>query len=345
MLVLVKIIGAFLIFFSGLLGGISPFWILVASSRRLSPSQTWMSLVHGFSSGVFLSISLVHMLLGASLSIMKVFSEKSYGADRALLLSFSLCGLGFLISVLARMVSMQTVESVANQALELREVDISETKPRQASPKSPMSATSEEREIPSLEGEDPIPLNPATSTKSVLLAALSFHASLTGLALGSAGNSNDDVSEEVRLLVLIFAVVFHKGFEAMALATSYISSLQLSIQPREIPISLFQIFKLNPRFRLPGIYILIFSLVTPVMMLVGLFWSSNGHDSSKENSFSVVSSGLLALASGTFLYVASLEIMPHILQRNIPWSRKQKWQTILSLGIGFFAMTALGVII
>jgi len=108
----------------------------------------------------------------------------------------------------------------------------------------------------------------------ILWVALSFHAIMEGLALGT--------SSEAKLTIFI-AIVAHKGLEAFAIAANLIRT--------------------NISFRRFALFAIGFSLMTPLGIIVGMLLNA----SMKEDS--VVPNILLALASGTFLYAAIVEVI------------------------------------
>lgn len=110
----------------------------------------------------------------------------------------------------------------------------------------------------------------------VLFVALSFHSIMEGLGIGAQNESAWGI---------FLAIIVHKGLAAFALG----SGLLRSNVSRE-------------KFVL---YMFVFSMMSIVGIIVGWIISSESVDDS-------ASAGIcLALASGTFIYVAVMEVIPH----------------------------------
>eukprot|EP00210_Caulerpa_lentillifera_P001194 g1150.t1 len=133
--------------------------------------------------------------------------------------------------------------------------------------------------------------------------ALSLHSVLEGLALGAQQTIN--ASKDVLL-----AIAAHKGLAAYALGASLVDSKTTGTK----------------FFRVAGL----FSLASPVGILIGYGLS--------EVSNGTGAASLSALASGTFLYVAMMEVIPNELHDGENITSK-----LIVMFLGFGAMSTLAV--
>ncbi|MXY05308.1 MAG: hypothetical protein F4Y55_05565 [Gammaproteobacteria bacterium] len=112
----------------------------------------------------------------------------------------------------------------------------------------------------------------------VLLLLLSIHSIITGLSLGLESHASTAI-------ILALGIVLHKGSEAFALMVSTISAN----------------FAANRRNALLGV----FAAMTPVGILAGMLGSSVLHG----DAAALVEGSFNALAAGTFIYIAILDII------------------------------------
>ena len=112
----------------------------------------------------------------------------------------------------------------------------------------------------------------------VLLLLLSIHSIITGLSLGLESHASTAI-------ILALGIVLHKGSEAFALMVSTISAN----------------FAANRRNALLGV----FAAMTPVGILAGMLSSSVLHG----DAAALVEGSFNALAAGTFIYIAILDII------------------------------------
>lgn len=141
------------------------------------------------------------------------------------------------------------------------------------------------------------------ATAVILAAALCVHSVLEGMALGAQPSmrSTQDI---------MIAIAAHKGLAAYALGSSVVES------------------KASPyRF---WVVISSFSLATPLAIFLGYALSTVAEQAG--------GAALSALASGTFLYVAMMEVIPRELAD--PAYRAPK---LFALGLGFGLMSLLAV--
>ena len=148
------------------------------------------------------------------------------------------------------------------------------------------------------------------STAMVLLLALSFHSLLEGLAQGTARTYETG-------LVLLLAILAHKGLAAFALGCLFLDA-RLS-------------------FGTSAALGLLFALATPTGIVVGMALPAKGPIGA------LVASSFEAAAGGSFTYVALLEVLPRELRsRSSSVSIAAK---LAMLAIGFGAMAALALVV
>ncbi len=119
----------------------------------------------------------------------------------------------------------------------------------------------------------------------VLLLLLSIHSIITGLSLGLESHASTAI-------ILALGILLHKGSEAFALMVSTISAS----------------FAINRRNALLGVFV----AMTPMGILAGMLGASvlRGDDAALvEGSFN-------ALAAGTFIYIAILDIIDEELSKR-----------------------------
>eukprot|EP00903_Cladosiphon_okamuranus_P018110 g16665.t2 len=128
-----------------------------------------------------------------------------------------------------------------------------------------------------------------------LLIALSVHSVMEGLGVGA---------EKRKAYNLLFAIACHKGLAAYALGASL---LQSGVRGKQLTL-----------------FVLAFSAMTPIGILIGAIIEEDGEDDS-------AGAVCVALAAGTFLYVALMEVLPPELA-----STEHGWSKLGSLLAGFF---------
>lgn len=149
---------------------------------------------------------------------------------------------------------------------------------------------------------------PIAEVKSFLLFfALCFHSVMEGLGMGSARDAG-------LLLSVIVAILAHKGLAAFALGSS--------LTQADLPAWKFWTF------------VLIFSSGTPLGCAMGALPAGLAGAASQ----SIMNGVCIALASGTFLQVSSMELLPRALAED-----KHKVLGELGLVLGFAAMSLLAI--
>eukprot|EP00752_Nemacystus_decipiens_P008629 g7706.t1 len=127
-----------------------------------------------------------------------------------------------------------------------------------------------------------------------LLIALSVHSVMEGLGVGA---------KETKAYNLLFAIAVHKGLAAYALGASL---LQSGVRGKQVTL-----------------FVLAFSAMTPIGILLGDIIEKDGEDDS-------AGAVCVALAAGTFLYVSLMEVLPPELA-----STEHGWSKLGSLLAGF----------
>jgi zinc transporter 1/2/3 len=143
----------------------------------------------------------------------------------------------------------------------------------------------------------------------VLLAGLGFHSFLSGLSLGSQKAVRDIVN-------ILGPVLAHKTLAAATLGST--------------------IIKANATNSMFYILIILFSLTTPIGVVVGLA-IVHFHDDQ------VWSAACLSLAAGTFIFLAMFEIIPDSLTSKTGLKKLFCQLLALALGYGLMAMLAVWV--
>jgi len=151
-------------------------------------------------------------------------------------------------------------------------------------------------------GALPVPGDGADLLSLVILLSLSFHSVMEGVAIGA---------QEGHAWNIFFAVVAHKALAA--------SALGLELVRHRVPRGRF-VF-----------YVWFFSLMSPVGIFLGwLIVADAGANSSATGAI------CSALSGGTFLYVATMEILPKELR-----NRENQFLKVSVLCVSFFAFGAL----
>ena len=156
-------------------------------------------------------------------------------------------------------------------------------------------------------GEPNAPLSAPPVTQFLLAIVLSLHSLIAGVALGLETESD-------AFLGVLIAILAHKGSAAFALAAVL---RQNGMPPGRIWKTL-----------------LIFSTTTPLGILLGALTGSAAEGATAHLAEAVFD----ALAAGTFLYVASLEIIDDVFGKEA-----HNWLKFAALGIGFALMAVLSL--
>lgn len=161
-------------------------------------------------------------------------------------------------------------------------------------------------------GHHHAPDSAALSTRStlypyVLTIVLSLHSVIAGYAIGAGGTLN-------LVLVIFAAEISHKLSAAFALGVSLMRSGMPGARMRRV--------------------LLLFALMTPAGIALGEFVSSRIHG----NTASLVSGVINAIAAGTFLYVAIVDIIHEEFE-----SSDRLWEKFALLVCGLLFMAVLSI--
>ena len=163
-------------------------------------------------------------------------------------------------------------------------------------------------------GHHHVPNSTTLSTRSpvypyVRTIVLSLHSVIAGYALGAGGTVN-------MVLIIFAAEISHKLSAAFALSVSLVRSGMTKSRLRRV--------------------ILLFALMTPVGIVIGEFVSSR-----IQGDASMIVSGVInAIAAGTFLYVAIVDILHEEFE-----SEDRRWEKFALLigGLAFMALLSIWV--
>ena len=149
----------------------------------------------------------------------------------------------------------------------------------------------------------------ATQSKQpfVLLLILSLHSIIAGAALGLEASIASS-------LVLFFAIVAHKGFASFALGISFHDA---------------QFDKAKTRF-----YIILFSIMTPLGVVGGTLLASLLESQAVIGAEAIFDS----LAAGTFLYVATFEVLRESFE-----SHEHRISKFVLATLGFLLMAVIAI--
>ncbi len=148
----------------------------------------------------------------------------------------------------------------------------------------------------------------SSSTPYLLLATLSIHSLIAGVALGT-----DEVQSS--FLVLLVAILAHKGSAGFALGTT------------------FQRAGVSVRRALPALFF--FACTTSTGVVLGLF-ADLEFDAGRMQ---VVTAWFKAIAAGTFLYIAALDI---VREEFFPAHDDRRWRfACAAAGVSVMALVAI----
>ena len=235
--------------------------------RDEARSGPWLDRAYAFSAGVFLAAGLVHLLPRADAS------WRALGFDYPL--AFLLAAVAILLMLLFEHVLPREDTHHALHAPSAERFDhLSEASPRGA---------------------------------YAVLVALSVHALLAGLALGTQRSTGG-------ALVIFAALLAHKSVEGFALGVSLVRHSM----PAGRAWSLLALF----------------SLATPLGILLGALLDVWLDDTLRSG----LEAGFLALAAGTFAYVATLDILREELEEHDDRFGKWSWVVIGAASMALLAI-------
>ncbi|KAF1313639.1 Zinc-iron permease, partial [Globisporangium splendens] len=333
-----KLVSIAAIWLVGLVGGLIP--ALLASKKQRSARVKYvLSVLNAFSGGVFLAGGFFHLLHSAvenpALQNWSTVDDGRYEFPYAEMF----CTLGFLGLLLleqgahAQMSSQETYSKAAYAPAKHDDDLDEEYGSRGDASDTYVEEEDEEDEENALRGfsasnkaRSPAPhhhsghshghshLGPAPAGSSlavavVLFIALSFHSVLEGLGIGAQTRSAWGV---------FLAIVVHKGLAAFALGSGLVQS---SLKTSHVTL-----------------YMVVFSFMSIIGIIIGWIIAA---DSSEDSAAAGI---CVALASGTFIYVAVMEVIPQEFPRHTGGDHKPQHTTqktiALCLGYAIFGMLA-----
>jgi len=157
-----------------------------------------------------------------------------------------------------------------------------------------------EKEISALKGQD-------TVYPAVLFIVLAIHSIIAGMSLGLETGLASGI-------VIFIAIIAHKGSAAFALGISLVEA-EIN-KPKAIKTIFF------------------FTLMTPLGILIGSFFTNI-----ESNNTNIFFEAIFdALATGTFIYIAVLDIINEVFEKA-----ENRWMKFSILIIGFLLMATIAV--
>jgi zinc transporter 1/2/3 len=260
---LLKIGLLFAVFVEGFVGGFFPL-----AFRRLSQNNELILVMHAFAGGVFISVSLVHLLAGTLEKQSKAAPSMKFPIG----ITISACGF-FLVLFVEKVIANGAIETAAKKRAELKQngsdqennIEIETSKQKPMRPRKYMHISPPEK---SFQHDTLVRLSDGLTA----LLALSLHAAIAGVAIG--------VSESRKGTLSIFtAVAAHKAVAAFAVGIKLVTSGTTTM---EMVVLIFT-----------------FSTTTPVGIAVGIWSKDVGQWAQLV---------IIAIAAGAFLFVGASEL-------------------------------------
>ncbi|XP_030854566.1 zinc transporter ZIP1-like isoform X1 [Strongylocentrotus purpuratus] len=297
-IVALKGLGIGLLFVIAFVGGLIPLCCIRSHSRGMAESaitRRVISLLNSAAAGIFLSIALVHLLPDVRMIFDKALNithgGEVEGGGMAMGFDWTgfTAGVGFLFVVFVEQLMVWCLESsertdyTASDTSHLVKPTTGESDTdghgdygalRERSP----SECQSEASVTVQRGLDN--LQPLTSFRAiVLLVSLSLHGLFEGLALGLQLEEQDTID-------LLIAISIHKGIESFTV--------------------LLRFAQLPGRDVLKWSCLIIFSLTSPIGIGIGISLA----DPSVDADGLLVNGILQGLATGTFMFVTFVELLP-----------------------------------
>ncbi len=302
-----KIFAALIIWALGFLGGMLPI-----TAHNINPISR--SVLNMFAAGIFLAGSICHLLpdavenqkLSTIACVLTLQPKTARPTDNSDISSCSTSdlwayiffGIGFLLILLLEIFAHEVQKNISESNV-----------PHEQTPLILNTSDSRHRKKQSLECSGSTVAHAHVDgmigefriLSMVVYVALSFHSLMEGVAIGSQHKSAWNI---------FLAVIAHKSLTAFALGLELISH------------------RVGKQRLFLGIFI--FSCMTPFGIFLGRLTLN------ENNEESIMSGICTAMSGGTFLFVATMEIIPQELQ-----NRKNQCSKSLALCIGFVSFGAL----
>ncbi|KAM9329167.1 zinc transporter ZIP2 [Gastrophryne carolinensis] len=286
--------------FLTLICGLAPAFVSWFFKRSVTGTYDLIiCLISSFAAGIFLGACLLHLVASFLSDVAVVLSYINYPMGELIL------SLGFFLVLLIERIVLQISQcsrSTAQDGVPL--------------PSTPSSTESEYQEKTDFSSEIP-PEDPhnhvhphmyshSSFRSFILFCSLSIHSVFAGLAIGLQSNYST-------ALQIAIAVLVHKGIIVFSLSLKLIQSMT------------------RPLWLV--IYIMAFSLMTPIGITIGIIITLN-----KTSVVTLAQVVLEGIASGTFVYVTFLEILPQELN-----SEERPLLKVFFMLIGFTVMAVVAI--
>ncbi|KAE8633929.1 hypothetical protein XENTR_v10002153 [Xenopus tropicalis] len=284
-----------------IVGLIPPFFSWFLKSSVKGTYQLVICLISSFAAGTFLGACLLHVVAEALSSIATELSYIAYPMGELIL------SLGFFFVLFIERIVLQFCYHSQPQQLD--------GSPVPATQNSPEANSTEKQEHPEeinnaaevSHNHIHVNLHSYSSFRSLILfLSLSVHSVFEGLAIGLQSNYSS-------ALQIAIAVLIHKGVIVFSL------SLKLT-QSKTRPLWLL-------------VYVITLSLMSPIGITIGIIVTLK-----KTTIITLVQAVLEGIASGTFVYVTFLEILPQELN-----TAEKPLLKLLFIALGFTAMAVIAI--
>ena len=265
-------------FVIAMLGGLSP----LCGSRSQQAARA-LPVMNAGSAGVFLSAGLMHLLADAiGNEELSKRSEELWGEEGAPLIAISLCTGGFILLVVVE----QAVTACAHTGEDGKTDNAALLDGKDKAARLERDSVSEgdgEQHLYRLESD----VSPAALVVALVVGlGLSLHSVMEGLALGAQ-------QDEAATAGIFVAIMAHKGIAAFALGSKAFQSIVVDRVGARKEKMLF------------ALAMSLFSIITPVGIAVG--WAVTSMGDAEESPWPAAFS---AVGAGTFLFVATVEVIP-----------------------------------
>ncbi|XP_022079431.1 zinc transporter ZIP1-like [Acanthaster planci] len=331
----IKVVAIFTLLGSALLFGLVPVCLFSKSSMmdpkhkaRLGRVVGW---INAFAGGVFMGIALIHLLPEARQLLMDAFQMQGtmYHFNWAELIA----ACGFFLIVFVEQIIYLCQERLRNdeasEEVAFSDKDTSKTYTAETSSKPDTDVKSLMPDAGTDDTGGKTVLSPANTTEEgplnlpmrltslravILLISLSFHSIFEGLAIGLQLTRKDVID-------IFIAIALHKGIEAFTVSISFAQAY------------LSQTAKI--------VYCVVFSFMSPLGVAIGIpiAMSTREQKAAVSGSSLMLNAVLQALATGTFMFVTFIEILPSELN-----SKKDGLLKVAFIIFGFAAISALNAL-
>ncbi|XP_053312972.1 zinc transporter ZIP2 [Spea bombifrons] len=258
-------------------------------------------LISSFAAGIFLGACLLHVVADSLSDIAAELSYINYPMGELIL------SLGFFLVLLIERIVLQFCHNQQNAS--------QDGLPLPETPTLPEPDYEEKQETPAeIDASVAEPHNHihpnvyihASFRSLILFCSLSIHSVFEGLTIGLQSNYSS-------ALQIAIAVLIHKGIIVFSLSLKLLQSMT--------------------RRAWLVVYIVLFSFMSPVGIMIGIIVTLN-----KSSIVTLVQAILEGIASGTFVYVTFLEILPQELNTS-----EKPLLKVLFIVIGFTIMAVIAI--